>query len=82
MFIRDLIRQFNEESRNWRKTTILQWDGAAYHQGKSIMNTLKELDIPIMISAPHSYEMSPCELMFAAIKSGDINPRNFKLGKK
>ena len=31
LFIRGLVKLLNVEDRNWRKKTVIFWDGAAYH---------------------------------------------------
>ena len=82
LFMRDLVRQLNEQSRNWRKNTLIFWDGAAYHQKPETMQMLEQLQVPIMISGPHSYDAAPCELWFALFKSVNINPRKVKTGKR
>jgi hypothetical protein len=46
------------------------------------MQMLEQLQVPIMISGPHSYDAAPCELWFALFKSVNINPRRLKTGKK
>ena len=43
---------------------------------------LEQLQVPIMISGPHSYDAAPCELWFALFKSVNINPRKVKTGKR
>ena len=47
---------------------MIYWDGAAYHQSAAITKLLKELQVPIGISGPHSYDASPCELFYALFK--------------
>jgi hypothetical protein len=46
------------------------------------MKMLKELEVPIMISGPHSYDAGPCELWFSLFKRVNINPRKIKTGKR
>jgi hypothetical protein len=82
LFLRDLVRQLNQQSRNWRKNTLIYWDGAAYHQSESTLKLLRDLDLPIMISGPHSYDAAPCELWFSLFKRQNINPRRLKTGKR
>ena len=41
----------------------------------------KKLNIPVCFTAPNSYDVAACELLFAAFKRDDINPRKFKTGK-
>ena len=81
-FMRDLVRQLNELPRNWRKNTLIFWDGAAYHQKPVTMQMLEQLQVPIMISSQHSYDAAPCELWLALLKSVNINPRRLKTGKR
>ena len=40
------------------------------------------LNVPIMFTAPYSYDCCPCELFFALLKSTDINPEKAATGKK
>jgi hypothetical protein len=35
-----------------------------------------------MYTGPYSYDVCPCELFFALLKSTDINPRQLATGKK
>lgn len=82
LFVRDLIRQLSQSSRHWRKNTLIYWDGAAYHQSASTVKLLRDLEVPILISGPHSYEVAPCEKWFALFKRVNINPRKLKTGKR
>ena len=82
LFLRDLVTQLTEEDRRWRRNTLIFWDGAAYHQSNETRKLLAELQVPLMISGPHSYDASPCELWYAYFKMVDINPRKVKCGKR
>jgi len=82
LFLRDLVRQLNEQDRKWRSNTIIFWDGAPYHRSKQTLDVLKELEVPIMFTGPHSYDASPCELWFAMFKKANINPRKVATGKR
>jgi len=57
-------------------------DGAAWHRSSGTQELLRHLKIPAMISAPHSFEISPCELVFAALKKGNINPESRHFSQK
>jgi hypothetical protein len=81
MFIRDLVRQLTVENRRWRTNTLIFIDGAPAHQSKDMMQVWEELDVPVAISAAHSYDMAPCELWFALFKSTNINPHRLRTGK-
>jgi hypothetical protein len=82
LFIRDLVRQLTEEDRRFRQNTLIVIDGAPYHQSKATRALMAELQLPLMISGPHSYDASPCEQYFAQFKKADINPRKIKCGKR
>ena len=43
---------------------------------------LLELGVPVLFTVPHSYSACPTELLFAAFKAKDINPRLVPTGKK
>ena len=81
LFLRDLVRQLNEEDRRWRQKTLIFWDGARYHRSQVTLDLLQELELPIMFSGPHSYDASPCELWFSLFKRVNINPRKLPTGK-
>jgi len=46
------------------------------------MILLQELQVPMMMSGPHSYDAAPCELWFSLFKRVNINPRKVKTGKR
>lgn len=76
------MKQLNQQDRRWRANTFFYWDGAAYHKSRETLELLQELKVPMMYSAPHSYEASPCEKWFALFKKVNINPRKVKTGKR
>ena len=43
---------------------------------------LARLQLPLIYSGPYSYSSAPIELMFAALKLGDLNPERLPTGKK
>jgi hypothetical protein len=42
---------------------------------------LRQLKVPVLMQGPHSYDVAPCELYFAAFKKADINPRHVPTSK-
>ena len=56
-------------------------DGAAYHTAATTMDLFAELDVPLVVSAPYSYDASPIELYFASLKRGDLNPNRLPMSK-
>ena len=81
LYIKALVRLLDSESKSWRKTTIILHDGAKYGQSNSTIDVLKELRLPYMISAPHSYNISAIEMLFAGIKTGSLNEKDLPTGK-
>ena len=82
MFLRQLVRKLDAENAAWRADTVILMDNAPYHKDKATLKLLCELKVPICYTGTHSYDASPVELLFAAFKSKDINPRHLKTGKR
>ena len=40
------------------------------------------MNLPIIFSGPYSYSTAPVELVFSALKFGDLNPQKLPTGKK
>ena len=76
------MNKLDRENKNWRKDTIFIFDNAPYHCASATLKIFEELDMPVLFTGPHSYDAAPCELLFAAFKSKDINPRHVKMGKR
>ena len=74
LYLRELVKLLDIEEKNWRETTIFMHDGARYASSKNTQNILRDLRIPFMLSAPHSYNVAPIEILFGAIKSNNLNP--------
>ena len=74
LFLLHLFTLLDFERPGWRKSTIVQLDGAAYHRAKSIVDYLQDCQVSTIISAPYSYDGSTCELVFSLLKNGDLNP--------
>jgi len=81
LYINALVKILDQEDKNWRKDTIILHDGAQYAQSTSITSTLKELRVPYMVLAPHSYNVAPIEILFGAIKTNNLNPYEYPTGK-
>ena len=43
---------------------------------------LARMDVPTILSGPYSYSTAPVELVFAALKLGELNPERLPTGKK
>ena len=70
------------EDKDWRKTTMIVWDGAGYHKAKDTLKIFEELRVPLMFLGPYMYLMAPPELLFASLKSKKLNQGDQPLGKK
>ena len=80
-YIFGLVVQLDKDRPNWREDTIWQLDGAKYHLTGQVMEVLKKHKVPALVSAPYSFDVAPCELFFAAFKSGEINLQQLAVGK-
>ena len=47
-----------------------------------IKERLAKMNLPIIYTAPYCYSGAPVELVFAALKLGDLNPQQLPTGKK
>jgi hypothetical protein len=82
VFFHHLAAKLDREDRDWRRKTIILLDGASYHQSAQILKVFKYLRLPIMFLGPNSYATAVCEMVFAALKTVDLNPQRLPLGKK
>ena len=82
MFLWRLIGRLAEEDRAWRDNTVIVHDGATYFRSETVEKFIQQQGIPTITLAPYGYNISPAELYFAQLKSGNINPARQKLGKK
>ena len=82
IFFQQLAHTLDKENKNWRKDSMIVIDNAPYHTSQATLSVFRRLELPICFTGPHSYDASPCELMFAHFKVADINPSHFPLGKR
>ena len=80
-FLCHLVKQLDLERPSWREDTVILLDGARYHTGSVIREYMRKLELDIIWSGPYSYSTAPIELLFGALKFGDINPENLPMGK-
>ena len=81
-FIRHLVRQLDRESPGWQETSIILLDNAAWHTNSIMKERLARMKLPIIYSGPYCYSTAPIELVFGALKFGDLNPGGHPTGKK
>jgi len=82
LFQRHLIERLDQESADWRDNTIFLFDGAKYHTSEEMKEYFKKMDIKVIYSGPYSYTSAPIELMFGALKRGELNPDKHPTGKR
>ena len=82
VFFRKLVEKLNLERPKWRENSVVLLDNASYHTNPDMLQELKSLQVPTMYLGPYSYSTAPCELIFAALKMGMLNPKGLPTGKK
>ena len=82
IYLRKLVLKLDQEDADWLKNTVILLDNAPYHASEGTIGLLEGLNIPTIFTGPHSYDAAPIELLFAAFKSADVNPRHVPQGKR
>jgi len=82
LYMRHLLRRLDEESADWRDNTIFLLDGAKYHTSEEMKEYLKIMEVKVIYSGPYSYTSAPIELLFGALKQGELNPDRYPTGKR
>ena len=67
---------------NWRKDSVMLMDNASWHKTDTVIQTMKDLEVPLIFSAQYSYSAAPIELMFSSLKKGTLLPFREQTGKK
>ena len=81
-FLRHLVRQLDQEDPGWQETSTILLDNAAWHANALMKQRLARMGLPVIYTGPYSYAAAPVELVFAALKLGDLNPNRLPTGKK
>ena len=82
MYLSALAMKLDQDRPDWRKNTVIQFDGAPYHKSKETREHAKNLGMSIIFSGPQSYDTAPCELFFSRLKSTDLNAAGKATGKR
>ena len=82
IFLQHLVKKLDVEQPGWRDQMVIVLDNASYHTSSATQNVLREHQIPVCFTGPHSYLAAPIELLFAALKANDINPRHIPTSKQ
>ena len=70
------------ETPGWRDDTVFLWDNAPYHKSAETKDTIAKLGVEVIYTGPYSYSAAPVELLFAALKFGELNPDCQPSGKR
>ena len=81
-FLRYLSRQLDLETPGWQENTTILVDNAAWHNNPVMMERMARMELPLIFSGPYSYSTAPIELVFSALKLGNLNPSRLPTGKK
>ena len=82
VFMKHLMRQLDSENPSWAENTVFLLDGARYHTVEEMREYLRKLQVQIIYSGPYSYAAAPIEMVFGALKRGELNPERRSTGKK
>ena len=96
IFIQKLVKRLDSLNKEWRRSMVWILDNAKYHCSSSTLKVLEDHQVPVCFTGPNSYSagkwfcssfhllllLAPVELLFAAFKNGNINPRNVPTSKK
>ena len=82
LFLRHLERQLDSERPGWRDNTVLLMDGAKYHLSEEMKVYFRKMDLKVIFTGPYSFTAAPIEMLFSALKRGEINPERLPTGKR
>ena len=82
IFLLHLVKLLDVERPGWKDDTVCLLDGARYHMGARIREHMRKLELQVIYSAPYSFSTAPIEMVFGALKTGELNPDGHKTGKK
>ena len=82
LYFQELVKVLDKEDQDWRKNSFILADGAKYHQSPATFDALRKMRIPLMLIAPHGYNVAPIELLFSAIKRTNLNPQQLPTGRE
>ena len=82
MFLQHLARQLDREEPGWQESTTILLDNATWHSSADMQEHLARLKLDILYSGPYAYSTAAIELVFTALKRGDLNPARRSTGKK
>ena len=82
MYLMRLVKQLDLDRPDWREDSILLLDGAKVHVSDHTKAEINKLAVPIIFTAPYSYDGSPAEKWFSYLKNTGLAPLDIKTGKR
>ena len=82
VYLSKLSIRLDHDRPGWREDTVILLDGASYHINLAIIEHLHRLAMPVIFTGPRSYDACPAEMVFAHLKSTNLNPEGLPTGKK
>ena len=82
MYLTYLAEQLDRDRPDWRSDTVILLDGAQYHINEEMFRHFTKLQMQVIFTGPRSYDACPCEMLFAHLKSVNMNPQGLPTGKK
>ncbi len=65
LFMHYLVQKLDEDTPGWEDDSIILIDNACYHRGDEIRRQFRKMQLPIMYSAPYSFNTAPIETLFS-----------------
>ena len=81
-FQRHLARQLEQEKPGWQENSTILLDNARLDTNAAMKARLANIRLPITCFGPNYYASAPAELVYAALKLGDLDPARLPTGKK
>ena len=82
LFFKHLITLLDSQDASWKNDSVFLLDGATYHTSAEMRGYFRKMGVEVIYSGPYSYSAAPIELLFAALKRGELNPDRLATGKK
>ena len=82
VFMKHLMNQLGRENPGWQEKTVSLFDGARYHTSEEMREYLQKLQVKVIYSGPYAYSGAPIEMVFSALKQGELNPHRLPVGKR
>jgi transposase len=81
LFLIHLAAKLDSERPDWRSNTIIMMDNASYNTSSYTTKCIRKLKIPVIFSAPYSYDASAIERHFGYFKQSRLMDSTQASGK-